>query len=354
MNMLEIDGSNGEGGGQILRTSLSLSALTGRPFHLTNIRGKRSKPGLRSQHLTAVRAAAAICDAEVTGDELDSDDLVFAPQAKPKGGDYTFDVAETARNRSAGSSTLVLQAVLWPLLYAAEPSHLVIRGGTFVPYSPPYHYMAEVARPAFARLGATFTTKLNAWGWSSTGGGEIEVDIEPINGLEAIEAWTITLEDWQVVNGVAGVTNLKTHIAQRMADRAEKLLREDGITPQITSVRERGRRPGSGLVLWITQAGFAALGKKRVSAEKVAGTAVTQLLDFMENGADVDKYLADQLLIPLALASGPSQFTADQLTLHTVTNADLLRQWLNVDINIQGKIGQTAEISVEGISFLQD
>jgi RNA 3'-terminal phosphate cyclase (ATP) len=214
--------------------------------------------------------------------------------------------------------------------------------------------MAEVARPAFARLGATFTTKLNAWGWTPAGGGEMEVAIEPIKGLEAIEEWTIKLEDWQVVNGVAAVTNLRINIAQRMAQRTEKLLSEEGITPQITAVRERGRSPGSGISLWITQAGFDALGKKRMAAEKVAETAVTQLLDFMENGADVDKYLADQLLMPLSLASGPSKFTADQLTLHTVTNADLLRQWLNVDIDIQGNIGQTAEITVEGISFLQD
>jgi RNA 3'-terminal phosphate cyclase (ATP) len=352
--MLEIDGSQGEGGGQVLRTSLSLSALTGRSFHLTNIRGKRSKPGLRPQHITAVRAVAAICEAEITGDTVDSHTLTFAPQAKPKGGDYTFDVTEAAQGRSAGSVTLILQAMLWPLLFADAPSHIILRGGTFVPFSPPYHYIAEVAHPAFARLGATFSTKLNAWVWNSSGGGEIEADIQPIDGLEAVEEWAVELDDWRVVGGVAAVTNLRAHIARRMVKQAEKLLQQDGLTTDIATIRERGRGPGSGLCLWITQAGFSHLGRKGLAPQQVAETAVTELLDFMENGADVDSYLADQLLLPLALAAGPSQFTTDVLTSHVVTNADLLRQWLGVEIEIKGKIGETAEIIIEGIGLMRE
>lgn len=352
--MLEIDGSQGEGGGQVLRTSLSLSALTGQPFHLTNIRGKRSKPGLRPQHITAVRAVAAICKAEVTGDTVDSDTLTFAPQAKPKGGDYTFDVTDAAQGRSAGSVTLILQAMLWPLLFADAPSHVILRGGTFVPFSPPYHYMAEVTRPAYARLGATFSTKLNAWGWNPSGGGEIQADIEPIDRLEVVEEWAVDLDDWRVVTGVAAVTNLRAHLAQRMVKQAEKILQQDGLTTEIETVRERGRGPGSGICLWITQAGFSHLGRKGLSPQRVAETAVTQLLDFMENGADVDPYLADQLLLPLALANGPSQFTTDKLTSHVVTNTALLRQWLGVEIEIKGKIGEIAEILVEGIGFNRD
>lgn len=349
--MLEIDGSKGEGGGQVLRTSLSLSALTGRPFQLTNIREKRSKAGLRPQHLTAVRAVAAICEAEVTGDELDSQTLTFAPQSKPKGGDYTFDVADAAPGRSAGAVTLILQAVLWPLLFADKPSKLILRGGTFVPFSPPYHYMEEVTKPAFARLGATFTTKLNTWGWNPSGGGEIEVNIEPVDSLEAIEEWAVKLDDWRIVNGVAAVTNLRANIPQRMANRTEKLLRKDGLTPQIKVVRERGRGPGTGLCLWITQAGFSGFGKKGLPAQRVAETAVSELLTYMENGADVDKHLADQLLLPLALANGSSEYATDQLTSHTITNADLLRQWLDVDIKVVGKLNKPATIQIEGISF---
>jgi RNA 3'-terminal phosphate cyclase (ATP) len=351
--MLEIDGSLGEGGGQVLRTSLSLSALTGKPFQLTNIRGQRSKAGLRPQHLTAVHAVAAICDAEVTGDTLDSQVLTFAPQAKPKGGDYTIDVADAAPRRSAGAVTLILQAALWPLLFADKPSHLILRGGTFVPFSPPYHYMAEVARPAFARLGATFTTKLNTWGWNPSGGGEIEADIEPIDHLEAVEEWAVKFEDCQIASGVAAATNLRANIPQRMAKQAETVLSQDGLTTEIAVVQERGRGPGSGLCVWTTQAGFSNLGRKGLSPQRVAETAVTELLDFMENGADTDKYLADQLLLPMALATGISEFATDQLTSHTITNAELLRQWLDVDIKIKGKIGEIAEITIEGVGFLR-
>lgn len=352
--MLEIDGSQGEGGGQVLRTSLSLSALTERPFHLTNIRGKRAKPGLRPQHITAVRAVAAICGADVTGDTINSETLTFAPQTKAKGGDYTFDVSDAAQGRSAGSVTLILQAMLWPLLFADAPSHVILRGGTFVPFSPPYHYLAEVARPAYARLGATFSTKLNAWGWNPAGGGEIEADIQPIERLEAVEEWAISLDDWQRVDGISAATNLRANIPQRMGKQAERMLRREGITTNVSVVQERGRGPGSGLCVWLTQAGFSHLGRKGLSPQRVAKTAVTQLLDFMENGADVDPHLADQLLLPLSLANGPSQFTTDKLTSHTVTNAALLRQWLNVEIEIKGKIGETAEIIVEGIGFTRE
>jgi RNA 3'-terminal phosphate cyclase (ATP) len=156
--MLEIDGSQGEGGGQALRTSLSLSALTGRPFCLFNIRAGRSKPGLRPQHLTAVRAAAAICQAEVSGAALNSHTLTFAPQVSPQGGNYLFDVAQAAQGGSAGSVSLILQTVLWPLLFAERPSQVILRGGTHVPFSPTFHYLAETAGPAFTRLGAAFAS----------------------------------------------------------------------------------------------------------------------------------------------------------------------------------------------------
>ena len=348
--MLKIDGSQGEGGGQVLRTSLSLSALTGRPFCLTHIRAGRSKPGLRPQHVTAVRTLAAICQAEVTGAALNSHTLTFAPQSAPQGGEYTFDVADAAQGGSAGAVTLILQAALWPLLFAGKPAQIVLRGGTFVPFSPPYHYLAEVAGPAFARLGATFAPHLNAWGWYPAGGGEMQVEIDPVGKLQAA-AWPINPNERKMVRGIAAVTNLPSHIPQRMARRAENLLRQAGLYPQITPVRERGRGPGAGLFLWTPQAGFTSLGRKGLPADLVAETAVAELLAFMDNGVDVDKRLADQLLLPLALAHGSSQFTTDHLTLHTSTNADLLRQWLNVAIEIDGELDGSAVIQIEGINF---
>lgn len=346
--MLAIDGSQGEGGGQVLRTSLSLAALTGRPFRLTNIRANRAKPGLRPQHLTAVRAAAAICDAELGGANLNSTWLEFRPKSPPQGGDYRFDVAEAVRGGSAGSVTLILQAILWPLLFADGPARLTLHGGTHVPFSPPYHYVAEVVKPILNRLGASLSLTLKAWGWYPVGGGAITAVIEPIAHLQGIAFTPLAAER---VEGVAAVTNLPAHIPQRMARRADNLLRQAGLAAAIQPLRERGRGPGAGLFLWLPQAGFASLGRKGLPADKVAETAVAELLAFVENRAAVDKYLADQLLLPLALADGRSTFTTNQLTQHTLTNAQLLRQWLDVSITITGDIGQPAQIEIAGIHY---
>ncbi|MFZ0544986.1 MAG: RNA 3'-terminal phosphate cyclase, partial [Candidatus Promineifilaceae bacterium] len=182
-NLLHVDGRQGEGGGQVLRTSLSLSALTGRPFRIENIRANRSRPGLRPQHLSAVRAVAALCKAELVGDEIGATILEFRPTAKPEGGFYEVDVTEASESgQSAGAVTLIFEAMLWPLLFAEEPTHLILKGGTFVPFSPPYHYLTEVARPAFLRFGAEFSAELRRWGWMTAGGGMVEATIMPVSG----------------------------------------------------------------------------------------------------------------------------------------------------------------------------
>ncbi|MCP4428998.1 MAG: RNA 3'-phosphate cyclase [Chloroflexi bacterium] len=346
--MLTIDGSQGEGGGQILRTSLSLSAVTTRPFRLTNIRANRSKPGLRPQHLTAVRAVAAICNAELKGAGLNSTFLEFHPQTRPRGGEYCFDVADAAKGGSAGSTMLIFQAVLPPLLFADEPSQLTLRGGTHVPFSPPYHYANEVVRPVLARLGADFTMNLEAWGWYPMGGGAVTAVVKPSVQLQAATFTPITTHE---VTGVAAVTNLPAHIPQRMARRATNLLRQAGFNPHIQPLRKRGRGPGAGLVLWRPQAGFTSLGRKGLPSDKVAETAVADLLAFEDNKAAVDNCLADQLLLPLALANGRSTYTTNELTQHTLTNAQLLRQWLDVSITINGDLGQPAQIEVAGIHY---
>lgn len=352
--MIEIDGSQGQGGGQVLRTCLSLSALTKRPFRLHHIRAKRKQPGLRPQHLTAVRAVAAICQAELVGDHLNAACLEFHPQARPQGGSYSFDVAEVAQGGSAGAVTLIFQAILWPLLFAQTPSHVTLRGGTHVPFSPPFHYLSEVSAPAFARLGAAFSVCLNAWGWYPAGGGEMQADIHPIPHLQATSHTSDqrpATNDPPPVTGLAAVTNLPAHIPHRMARRADNLLRPAGWATRITAVRETGRAPGAGLFLWLPQAGFSSLGRPGLPADKVAETAVADLIAFLHTGADLDKHLADQLLLPLALAKGQTQFTTAQLTQHTLTNADLLRRWLDCPIAIEGQLNQPAHITIEGIGL---
>ncbi|GMQ79478.1 MAG: RNA 3'-terminal phosphate cyclase [Anaerolineae bacterium] len=347
--MLHIDGTHGEGGGQLLRTSLTLSVLTGRPFRMDNIRAGRPKPGLRPQHLTAVRAAAALCQAKTTGAHLNSVALEFHPGARLRGGSYRFDVSKaSASGRSAGAVTLIIQTLLWPLIFAQEASFITLVGGTFVPFSPPYHYFKHVAGPVFKNMGADFTSKLMQWGWMSRGGGQVELSINPSGSLKAVR---LEPENVDLVTGVAAVTNLPSHIPQRMTERAGKLVREQGLDGNIKPIRERGNGPGAGMVLWIPQAGFSSLGRPGLPAEEVANSAVADLLSFMENGAAVDKFLADQILVPMALANGSSTFSTSLVSTHTVTNADLLRQWLNIDIEVKGVVGEPGQITVEGIGF---
>ena len=183
--MIKIDGSDGEGGGQVLRTCLSLSALTGRPFQITNIRAGRKKPGLRPQHLTTVNALAALCTADTRGAALNSQSLTFTPKSRPLGGEYSFDVADAAIGGSAGSVTLIFQALLYPLLFAQKPSTIRLRGGTHVPFSPPYHFISNVFKPALSQLGASFSTTLMAWGWYPQGQGEMVATITPQGKLRS-------------------------------------------------------------------------------------------------------------------------------------------------------------------------
>jgi RNA 3'-terminal phosphate cyclase (ATP) len=347
--LLLIDGSEGEGGGQVLRTSLSLSALTGRPFRIENIRANRSRPGLRPQHLTAVHAVAALCKAELVGDEIGKTVLEFRPTTRPTGGFYEIDVTKASESgQSAGAVALVFEAILWPLLFASEPTNLILKGGTFVPFSPAYHYLAEVARPAFQRFGADFSTDLRKWGWMAAGGGVVEGLINPISGLSGVMFEPILAE---TISGVAAVTNLPSHIPHRMARRAHNLIEDMGLKAAVSAVRERGAGAGAGITLWQAQAGFSAIGRRGWPADKVAEAAVADLVAFLDNGAAVDKYLADQLLIPMSLAQGRSSLTTNHLTQHTLTNSSLLRQWLDVSIQINGELGQTAEIVVDGFGY---
>jgi RNA 3'-terminal phosphate cyclase (ATP) len=331
-DLMRIDGSDGEGGGQVLRTSLSLSALTGRPFRLENIRAGRSQPGLRPQHLLAVRATAALCAADLVGDALNSTTLEFWPRQPARAGHYEFDVNDHTPHQSAGAVTLVWQTLIWPLLFADAPSTLVLRGGTHVPFSPSADYVKQVAVPAYAQLGAHLELTVNEWGWMARGGGEITAVIHPTTHLTAID-WT-TPPNTTAVQGEALATNLPAHIPQRMANRALNLLREAGHPAQVRPVRGRGTAEGAALLLWLPQAGFASLGEKGLPAQTVAERAVADCLAFVASGTAVDEHLADQLLLPLCLANGVSRFTTPRITQHTRTNAALLGRWLGVPISL--------------------
>lgn len=201
------------------------------------------------------------------------------------------------------------------------------------------------------QFGAQTTLALTGWGWYPAGGGAMTAVVQPVDQLHAP---MISARDTNVVHGSAAVTNLPAHIPQRMASRAHNLLAEAGFGPQIRPVRARGQAPGAGIVLWLPQGGFSALGRKGLPSDKVAEAAVADLLAFTRSRALVDEHLADQLMIPAALAQGTTRYTTPRLTRHALTNAALLRQWLDVAIQINGLPDQPAEIVITGIGFQRD
>lgn len=349
--MVLIDGSYGEGGGQVLRTALALAALTGQPARFEHIRAKRRKPGLRPQHLTAVRAAAAVCGAHLEGDGLGSQTLTFVPAGPPRCGEYTFDVAEVAQGGSAGSVGLVLQTVLLPLALAEGESHLTLRGGTHVPWSPPVSYLEHVFLPALARMDVHAQVELVRWGFYPAGGGEIQVQITGRGGpLPPI----ILTERGKLhrVWGTAAVMNLPAHIPQRMAARARNVLAEAGLQAQVEPRRLRGAGPGAGIFLFAEYAhvstGFTAYGRKGLPAERVAEAACENLLAHHRSGAPADPHLADQLVLPMALAEGESQVVTSQVSQHLLTNVWVVRQFLARELRAEGEPGAPGTLIAKG------
>lgn len=351
--MVRIDGSYGEGGGQVLRTSLVLSALTGRPVEIAGIRAGRKKPGLRPQHLTAVRALAAICAAELRGDAINSQELAFRPGSRPSGGDYVFDVTDAARGGSAGAVTLIAQAVLLPLAFSTGSSRVTLRGGTHVPWSPPFHYLRDVFLPVVGRIGCRAKARLNGWGWYPIGQGEVELGIEPSRGMTNLQ-WTERGELAQVT-GEAAVTNLPAHIPQRMASRANNLLRGAGLTARVEALRAKGAAAGAGIFLTADYAngpaGFSALGRRGLPAEKVAeGACETFFEHHQDVAAAVDPFLADQLVVPLALAAGDSAYTTSKITQHTLTSIHIVRQFLETGIEVERR-GEGGTVRISGVGY---
>jgi RNA 3'-terminal phosphate cyclase (ATP) len=339
-DVLVIDGSRGEGGGQILRTALALAAITGRAIRFERIRAGRKSPGLAAQHLTGVRAVAAICDADVRGDELGSQSLTFAPGASPQAGDYVFDVAEAREGGSAGATTLVLQAVLLPLALSGGDSMVVVRGGTHVAWSPPFDYAREVWLPALSRMGVSATLELSRWGWYPVGQGEIQTVIIGQRGnlspLNLVEPGAL-----RRVWGRAVAANLPSHIPQRMATRANSLLKGAGVDARVEPLRVRAACAGAGIFLTAEyegiRAGFSVLGARGKPSEAVAEEAVAAALSHRDSGAALDQHLADQLVLPLALAGGASSFSVERVSRHLTTNIWVLEQFGLARASIEGR-----------------
>lgn len=356
--MVEIDGAQGEGGGQIVRTALALSALTGTPVRVDRIRVGRERPGLAPQHLTVVRALAALCAATVEGDQLRSTALQFYPTRPPQAGPYAFDVRDAADNGSAGAVTLLLQALLLPLAAADTPSTLTLQGGTHVAWSPSFHYLRDVFGPMIRPMGLQLEATLAAYGFYPAGGGAVEARIEPapegtVSGCP-LALHPLTRSDrgaLEGIHGMAAVSNLPAHIPRRMKQRAAERLRSLGGPVAVETECVAGAGPGAGLFLTVVyenaRAGFSAVGAPGRPAEQVADRACEALERHHAAGAAVDPHLADQLLLPMACATGSSCFTTSAVTQHLRTNAAVIRRFLPVTFAIEGEgVGAAGRVTV--------
>lgn len=332
--MIELDGSTGEGGGQILRTSLALAMCTGQPIAIERIRAKRSKPGLMRQHLTCVRAAAAISDAQVHGAELGSQTLVFEP-GLVRAGDYSFNVG------TAGSCTLVLQTILPALMLAEQPSRIALAGGTHNPMAPPFHFLSRSFAPLLRRLGVGIDLELRRHGFYPAGGGDMSALIYPSRqGLVAFDMLDRgTLRESYAESLVPA---LPRAVAQRELEAIGRELGWSGDQLRTPAMRQN-EGPGNALMATlehehVTEV-FTSFGEKGVSAESVAHAVAREVRAYSSSTGALGPHLADQWMLPLALAlwrhGGEARFTCSELTEHATTNMGVIEKFLPVRFDAQ-------------------
>lgn len=345
--VIHIDGSQGEGGGQMVRSSLALSMVTGKPFRIESIRARRDKPGLMRQHLTAVNAAVEICGAEVEHDGIGSRTLSFRP-GSVEPGEYRFSIG------TAGSGTLVLQTVLPPLFVAGAESKLVIEGGTHNTWCPPFEYLERAFLPLVERMGPKVAAYLDSHGFYPAGGGRFRVHIDPCPRLAGFDL----LERGEVKSRSVGafVANLSESIAGREIAVVEEKTGWDFSVFFTKTVRSAG--PGNVLLIelnceHVTEI-FTGFGQMGVSAENVAKGAVEELREYLKSDVPVGPHLADQLLLPLGISawqpddgSGRQRggsFRTMPLTGHSSTHIDILRRFLGIQIDVEASTNQETAV----------
>ncbi|GAN31657.1 MAG: RNA 3'-phosphate cyclase [Candidatus Brocadia sp. AMX2] len=340
-DVIEIDGSFGEGGGQILRTALSLSAITKRPFEIFNIRANRKIPGLSYQHLQAVNATSQICNAKVVGNLLRSTDLKFYP-GEVKAGAYRLDIG------TAGSVSLVLQTIFYPLSLANKPSSITIIGGTHVSHSPCIDYLMQQWLYFLKKIGFDAEIETLRAGYYPRGGGEVFININPARPQHPIR-----IEDRGrliQVMGISAVSNLDINIAFRQQTQAKKKLLEQNIPHEI-SMRETPALGRGTMLLLVgkfehSQCCYFSLGAIGKRAETVADEACNEFFSFLETKGVIDEHLADQLIIPLALTKGTSQFTTPRVTQHLLTNIEIVKLFLPVTVDILGNLNEEGSVKI--------
>ena len=345
--MIEIDGSYGEGGGQIVRTALGLSCLFQKPFRIYNIRKSRRRPGLMPQHLTCVRAAQRITGAEVKGDSLHSAELSFSP-GSVRVGSFSFDIG------TAGSTSLVLQTLIPALVFSGQRASITLTGGTHVPFSPSFHYLSSVFLPFLAEIGIHVHLSLTSYGFYPRGGGRIHADIFPAERVTPLQIRE--RGELQGFSGYSGVGNLPLAIAERQRNALmTRLYRgvKELQAPLDIAVLDV-KTPGKGTFIDIAArfkhsiAGFTSLGEIGKKAEIVGEEAASAFMKYYRTGAAVDSHMADQIVPYLSLCPGESSFSTSALSEHLKTNLWVIRQFHDIHFSLEGEPGKEGMVRLHG------
>lgn len=345
--MIEIDGSVGEGGGQILRTALSLSCLFRKPFRIFNLRKGRKKPGLMPQHLTGVKAAQLLCSAGVTGDQVGSVELTFMP-GEVKSGTFSFDIG------TAGSTMLVLQTMIPALIFLKDKTEIILKGGTHVPFSPSFNYVNEIFIPFLRRMGIKISLSIESYGFYPKGGGRVRAEISPSGGISPLK---VTEGDRILaLTGCSGVSNLPISIAERqrrgLLEKVHGSLK-DLRCPEVIDLIDTPS-PGQGSFIFLrtesehSVAGFTSLGERGKRAELVGEAAATEFLRHHATDTALDPHLSDQLSLYLTLCGGESEFTTSRVTGHLLTNLWVIGKFHDFRHSLDGQTGQPGKVRIEG------
>jgi RNA 3'-terminal phosphate cyclase (ATP) len=347
--MIEIDGSFGEGGGQILRSSLALAAVLSKEIRVFNIRAGRSEPGLKAQHLTGARAIAGLCGGSHRGLEIGSTEFVFKP-GPIRGGSFRFDVG------TAGSITLVLQAVMPLLPFSSREVSIEIRGGTDVKWSPPIDYVRLITLPLLSRMGVQVRISIEKRGHYPKGGGVARISSTPSNRLISTAGSGPGIAARIV--GTSHSTRLPRQVAERQASAASSSIEKAGFpNPQINvEISDDNLSPGSGIVLCAELSNSAiiggdALGEKGVAAEEVGRIAAERLLGEIQSGAFLDRHMGDMIVPYLALADGTSDLSVSEITQHTLTNVRVAEIVAGVQFGPVGELGKRGHLRVKGLGL---
>ncbi len=352
--IVEIDGSILEGGGQILRTSLALSALLRKPVRIYNIRAKRSNPGLQAQHLTGVKAIAELCDAEVHGAYKGSMEIVFKPRGR-RCGMFRFDIG------TAGSTSLVIQTLLPALIFAPCETTVDVTGGTDVAWSPPIDYVRYVLIPNLSKMGVKAEVRVLRRGHYPRGGGHVVLNVKPVDAIRPINK--VERDAIVGIRGISHCVKLPKHVAERQARSAKEHLMRAGIDVPIEidleyypPDRDPHLGPGSGVVLWaVTESGFVigadSLGERGKPAERVGEEAAQKLVEEIRSGMAFDRHMGDMLIPYIALADGYSRIGVSVMTLHTITNVRIVETLVGVKFKVEGGESERGIIEVQGVGF---